>query len=100
MKPMILALVVSALLFTPLLVGTAAAKGPNNDSPPGDLGVQLADMFAAMSDVLAAHQDQVANDSYLSSAAWRHRLHRAVFHAPDISIRGASPFAEGWSGDD
>ena len=96
MKSILVVAVSAALLFVPALAGTAGAAGPDQDSGPGDdLGVQLADMFAAMADALAARQDQVANESHLGSAANANRLRAAILRAPDVSVRGARPFVEG-----
>lgn len=46
------------------------------DHSPGDLGVMLVEMFAAMGDVVLHYQDRLANESYLETALER----RSVLH--------------------
>ena len=97
MKQFTIALLVLAFLSFPSLAKSAAAVGPSQDVPPGDdLGVQLVDMFATIADVLSAHQSQIADESHLGSQASSRRLGSAILHAPDMSVRGARPFVEGW----
>ena len=102
MKYLLAGLVLAALSLAPSFGGSAAAEGPGDDSLTGeDLGVQLVDMFTRIADVLAARQDQIANESHIGSAASGRRLRSAILRAPDVSVRGASPFFEGWViGDD
>ena len=77
---------------------TPAAAGSLIDSDPTeDLGILLVDMFVSAARVLAAHQDQAANEEYLGSAASSHRLRSAILQAPDVTLRdGARPLLEGW----
>lgn len=96
MKATVLALLVATLLFAPTLARSASAEGPSDPQTDDDLGIQLADMFATMADVLAARQDQIANESHLGSASASRRLRSAVSHVPPVFVRGASPFVEGW----
>jgi hypothetical protein len=85
----------------------ASASGPpstpatqlnlSDSDTDDDLGILLADMFASAARVLAAHQDQAANEAYLGSAASSHRLRSAILQAPDVTLRdGARPLIEGW----
>jgi hypothetical protein len=85
----------------------ASASGPpstpatqlnlSDSDTDDDLGILLADMFASAARVLAAHQDQAANEAYLGSAASSHRLRSAILQAPDVTLRdGARPLLEGW----
>ena len=90
---MIAALVLTACLLAPPLVGSASAEAPGDGGPPdSDFGVQLADMFATMADVLAARQDEQANESYLGSAASSRRLRNAISHVASVVVRGPCPF--------
>ena len=67
-----------------------------------DFGILLADMLGAAADVLSAHQDQAADESYLGSAASSRRLRTAIYRTPEVTLRGgARPLIEGWIlGDD
>jgi len=105
MRYILLLAIVSAAVLIPVLHGsTPVASASDHDTegpPPDDLGILLTDMFAAAADVLAAHQQQTANESYLGSAARSHRLQSAILQAPDVTLRrGARPLIEGWILDD
>ena len=103
-------LVVLALLATAAMAfGSTAAFASAPPSAPAthvnlansdtddDLGILLADMFASAAEVLAAYQDQTANEAYLGSAASSNRLRSAILQAPDVTLRdGARPLLEGW----
>ena len=104
MRTALILAILAAVLLAPLhgLTATASASGHDTEGPPpDDLGILLVDMVTAMADVIAAHQEQTANESYLGSAAPTHRLRSAILQAPDVTLRrGARPLIEGWVLDD
>jgi hypothetical protein len=71
-----------------------ADSGPNTEVPPDqDFGVLLSEMLAVMGDALSARQEQAANEAHLGSAAATKRLHAAVLHVPQVTLRfGPRPF--------
>ena len=84
-----------------LAASATAPTEPSSAVQDDDFGVVLVDVFATMSDVLAKHQDQTANEAYLGSESSSHRLRSAIERVPDTSMRGARPFVSGWLlGDD
>ena len=100
-----LVVTVCALIFAAAVPASALAAPPTKPSSAtqdDDFGVLLTDMFSTMADVLAKHQDQTANESYLGSSSSAQRLRSAIESVlPDTSIRGARPFVSGWLlGDD
>ena len=96
MKSMLAALLLTVCLLAPPLVGSAAAEAPGDGAPPdSDLGIQLADMLATVADILAARQEQIANESHLGSAATANRLRTAAAHVASIVVRGPCPFVRG-----
>ena len=86
-----------ALATAASTLGPAAHARADTSDGEDDLGITLVEMFAAMSDTLALHQDQVADESYLGSRGAISRLQRATVRVPAVTLRqGASPLVEGW----